>query len=150
MDKLQVVDSCPAYSARGYFFRQRLVDAPDERRWFDWMCNLSSGRSAWRCPWLNLPAMSYSMSWLIGIQLIGLTHCVFYIPFWFLRQLGHDQISHLRGLSTRLLSRSEVHSLPDMPQHGGLESSWPLLPLSVAPSLKSTAVLHSNGKLPLV
>ena len=35
MDKLQVVDSCPAYSALGYFFRQRLVDALDEGWWFD-------------------------------------------------------------------------------------------------------------------
>ncbi|KAF5933517.1 hypothetical protein HYC85_029688 [Camellia sinensis] len=98
MDKLQVVDSCPAYSARGYFFRQRLVDASDERWWFDWMCNLSADRIAWRCPWLNLPAMSYSMSRLIGIQLIGLTHCVFYFPFRFLRQFGHDQICPPEGI----------------------------------------------------
>ena len=83
MDKLQVVDSCPAYSARGYFFRQRLVNALDEGWWFDWMCRLSADRIAWRCPWLNLPAMSYSMSRQTGIQLIGLTHCVFYFPFRF-------------------------------------------------------------------
>ena len=81
MDKLQVVDSCPAYSARGYFFRQRLVDAFDEGWWFDWMCSLSTDRIAWRCPWLNLLAMSYSMSRQTGIQLIGLTHWVFYFPF---------------------------------------------------------------------
>ena len=48
MDKLQVVDSCPAYLARGYFFRQCLVDAFDEGWWFDWMCNLSADRIAWR------------------------------------------------------------------------------------------------------
>ncbi|GMP95954.1 hypothetical protein CsSME_00044807 [Camellia sinensis var. sinensis] len=57
IDKLQVVDSCLAYSARGYFFRQRLVDALDEGWGFEWMCNLSADRIAWRCPWLNLPAM---------------------------------------------------------------------------------------------
>ncbi|GMP98804.1 hypothetical protein CsSME_00046546 [Camellia sinensis var. sinensis] len=62
MDKLQVVDSCPAYSARGYFFRQRLVNALDEGWWFDWMYSLSADRIAWRYPWLNLPAMGYSMS----------------------------------------------------------------------------------------
>ncbi|KAF5934058.1 hypothetical protein HYC85_030229 [Camellia sinensis] len=95
---LQVVDSCPAYSARGYFFRQRLVDAPDERWWFDWVCNLSEDHIAWRCPWLNLPAMSYSMSRLIGIQLIGLTHCVFYFLFRFLRQFDHDQICPPEGI----------------------------------------------------
>ncbi|KAF5931961.1 hypothetical protein HYC85_028132 [Camellia sinensis] len=98
MDKLQVVDSCPAYSARGYFFRQRLVDAPDEKWWLDWMCNLSADRIVWRCPRLNLPAMSYSMSRLIGIHLIGLTHCVFYFPFRFLRQFSHDQICPLEGI----------------------------------------------------
>ncbi|GMP69439.1 hypothetical protein CsSME_00028702 [Camellia sinensis var. sinensis] len=30
MDKLKVVDSCPAYSARAYFFRQQLVDFANE------------------------------------------------------------------------------------------------------------------------
>lgn len=30
MDKLKVVDSCLAYSSRGYFFWRRLVNAPDE------------------------------------------------------------------------------------------------------------------------
>ena len=98
MDKLQVVDSCPAYSARGYFFRQRLVNALDERWWFDWMCNLFADGIAWRCPWLNLPAMSYSMSRMIGLQLIGLTHCVFYFPFRFLRQFGHDQTCPPEGI----------------------------------------------------
>ncbi|KAF5931761.1 hypothetical protein HYC85_027932 [Camellia sinensis] len=62
------------------------------------MCNLSASRIAWRCPWLNLPAMSYSMSRLIGIQLIGLTYCVFYFPFRFLRQFGHDQICPPEGI----------------------------------------------------
>ncbi|KAF5933747.1 hypothetical protein HYC85_029918 [Camellia sinensis] len=95
---LQVVDSCSAYSARGYFFRQHLVNALHERWWFDWMRNLSADRIAWRCPWLNLPAMSYSMSRLIGIQLVGLTHCVFYFPFRFLRQFGHDQICPPEGI----------------------------------------------------
>ena len=55
------------------------------------MCNLSADGIAWSCHWLNLPAMSYSMSRLIEIQLIGLTHCVFYFPIRFLRQFGHDQ-----------------------------------------------------------
>ncbi|KAF5932217.1 hypothetical protein HYC85_028388 [Camellia sinensis] len=77
---------------------QHLVNALDERWWFDWMCNLSADRIAWRCPWLNLPAMSYSMSRLIGIQLVGLTHCVFYFPFRFLRQFGHDQICPPEGI----------------------------------------------------
>ncbi|KAF5934304.1 hypothetical protein HYC85_030475 [Camellia sinensis] len=58
----------------------------------------AGSRIAWRCPWLNLPAMSYSMSRLIGIQLIGLTHCVFYFPFRFLRQFGHDQICPPEGI----------------------------------------------------
>ncbi|GMP93764.1 hypothetical protein CsSME_00043468 [Camellia sinensis var. sinensis] len=98
MDKLQVVDSCPAYSARGFFFRQRLVNALDEGWWFDWMCCLSADRIAWRCPWLNLQAMGYSMSRQIGIQLIGLTHCVFYFPFRFQRQFGHDQICPTEGI----------------------------------------------------
>lgn len=98
MDKLQVVDSCPAYSARGYFFRQRLVDALDEGWWFEWMCNLSTNHIAWRCPWLNLPAMSYSMFQDTGIRLIGLTHCVFYFPFRILRQFGHDQTCPPEGI----------------------------------------------------
>ena len=90
MDKLQIVDSYPAYSACGYFFRQRLVVALDEGLWVDWMCSLSADRIAWRCPWLNLPAMSYSMSRQTGIQLICLTHCVFYFPIRFPRQFGHE------------------------------------------------------------
>ena len=98
MDKLQVVDSCPAYSARGYFFRQRLVDALDEGWWFEWMCSLSADNIAWRCPWLNFPAMSYSMSRQTGIRLIGLDHCVFYFPFRIRRQFGHDQTCPPEGM----------------------------------------------------
>ena len=92
------MDSCPAYSARGYFFRQRLVDALDEGWWFDGMCNLSADRIAWRCPWLNLSAMSYNMTRQPGIQLIVMTHCVFYFPFRFRRQFGHDQTYPLEGI----------------------------------------------------
>ncbi|KAF5934411.1 hypothetical protein HYC85_030582 [Camellia sinensis] len=98
MDKLQVVDSCPAYSAHGYFFRHRLVNAPDEGWWFTWMCHLSADRIAWRCPWVSLPAMSYNMPWQTGIQLIGLTHCVFYFPFRIRRQFGHDQTCPPEGI----------------------------------------------------
>lgn len=98
MDKLRVVDSCPSYSARSYFFRQRLVDAPDEGWWYNWMCSLSVDHIAWRCPWLNLPTMSYSMTRQLGIQLIGMTHYVFYFPFWFRRQFEHDQICLEEGI----------------------------------------------------
>ena len=98
MDKLQVVDSCLAYSARGYFFRHRLVNALDEGWWFAWMCRLSADRIAWRCPWLNLSAMSYNMPGQTGIQLVGLTHCVFYFPFRIRRQFGHDQTCPPEGI----------------------------------------------------
>ena len=33
-----------------------------------------------------------------GIQLIGLTHCVFYFPFRILRQFGHNQTCPLEGI----------------------------------------------------
>jgi len=98
MDKLRVVDSCSAYSARSYSFRRRLVDAPDEGWWYDWMCSLSADRIAWHCPWLNLPAMSYSMTHQPRIQLIGQTHCVFYFPFRFRRQFRHDQTCLEEGM----------------------------------------------------
>ena len=98
MDKLQIVESCPAYSTRGYFFRQHLVDALDEGWWYNWMCNLSANRIAWRCPWLNLPAMSYNMTRQLGIQLIGMTHRVFYFPFRFRRQFEHNQTCPPEGI----------------------------------------------------
>ncbi|KAF5932549.1 hypothetical protein HYC85_028720 [Camellia sinensis] len=98
MDKLQIVESCPAYSARGYFFRQRLVNALNEGWWYNWMCSFSANHIAWRCPWLNLPAMSYNLTRQPGIQLIGMTHCVFYFPFWFWRQFGHDQTCRPEGI----------------------------------------------------
>ncbi|KAL7253163.1 hypothetical protein ACSBR1_007650 [Camellia fascicularis] len=62
MDRLKVVDSCSAYSTRGYFFRQRLVDFPNEGWWCHWMCNRSAVDIVWRCPWFNLPKMSYNMA----------------------------------------------------------------------------------------
>ncbi|KAF5933240.1 hypothetical protein HYC85_029411 [Camellia sinensis] len=98
MDKLQIVDSCPAYLARGYFFRHRLVNALDEGWWFAWMCRLSADRITWRCPWLSLPAMSYNMPRHTRIQLIGLTHCAFYFPFRIRRQFGHDQTCPPEGI----------------------------------------------------
>ena len=98
MDKLQVMDPCPAYSARGYFFRRRLVAALNEGWWFDWMSSVSADRIAWCCPWLNLLVMSYSMSRQTGIQLIGLTHCVFYFPFWFQCQFSYDQSCPTEGI----------------------------------------------------
>lgn len=98
MDKLKVVDLCPAYSACSYFFRQWLVDAPDERWWCEWMCSLFANHIAWHCPWLNLPEMSYSMSQQPGIQLIGLTHCVLYFPFRFWHQFRHDQTCPEEGV----------------------------------------------------
>ncbi|XP_028087797.1 uncharacterized protein LOC114288484 isoform X3 [Camellia sinensis] len=91
MEKLKVVDSCPAYSARGFFFRQRLVDFPNEGWWCHWMCNRSAVDIAWRCPWFDLPEMCYSMSRQPGIQLVGLTHYVFYFRFRFRRRFGHNQ-----------------------------------------------------------
>ncbi|KAF5933359.1 hypothetical protein HYC85_029530 [Camellia sinensis] len=69
MDKLQVVDSCPVYSARGYFFRHRLVNALDEGWWFAWMCRLSADprgaqlawqATAWRTRELLAPAPTFS------------------------------------------------------------------------------------------
>lgn len=92
MDKLKVVDPCPKYSARTYFLRPQLVKFSSEGMWCDWMRSRSAVDIAWRSPWLNLAKMSYSMSRQPGIQLIGLTHCVFYFPFRFRRQFGHDQI----------------------------------------------------------
>ena len=62
------------------------------------MCSLSTVNIAWRCPWLNLSVMSYSMPRQPGIQLIGLTHCVFYFPFRFWRQFGHDQTCPEEGI----------------------------------------------------
>lgn len=62
------------------------------------MCSLFAVSIAWRCPWLNLPEMSYSMSRQPGIQLIDLTHCVFYFPFRIRRQFGHDQTCPEEGI----------------------------------------------------
>ncbi|KAF5934200.1 hypothetical protein HYC85_030371 [Camellia sinensis] len=62
MDKLKMVDPCLEYSARAYWFCQRLVDFPNERWWCNWMCSKSAADIAWRCPWLNLIEMSYSIT----------------------------------------------------------------------------------------
>ncbi|THG07133.1 hypothetical protein TEA_000695 [Camellia sinensis var. sinensis] len=97
----------PDPNARGYFFRQRLVDAFDEGWWFDWMCNLSADRIAWRCPWLNLPAMSYSMFRQTGIQLVGLTHWVFYFPFRVQRQFG---VNHLIPMEIALKIAEKIRA----------------------------------------
>ncbi|KAL7164625.1 hypothetical protein ACSBR2_040508 [Camellia fascicularis] len=51
-----------------------------------------------RCPWFDLPEMSYNMAQQPGIQLISLTHCVFYFSFRFRRQFGHDQICPKEGI----------------------------------------------------
>ena len=98
MDRLKVMDFCSAYSARSYFFRQRLVDFPNKGWWCHLMCNRSVVDIAWRCAWFDLPEISYSMVWQHGIQLIGLTHYVFYFPFRFRRQFGHDQTCPEEGL----------------------------------------------------
>ncbi|KAL7214355.1 hypothetical protein ACSBR1_026713 [Camellia fascicularis] len=98
MDKLRVVGPCPEYLARAYFFLQRLIDFPLEGLWCDWMCSRSTADRSWRCPWFNLAGMSYNMSRQSGIELIGLTHCVFYFPLQFRRQFGHDQIRPDEGV----------------------------------------------------
>ncbi|KAF5932005.1 hypothetical protein HYC85_028176 [Camellia sinensis] len=98
MDNLKVVDPCPEYSARTYFLRPQLVEFSSKGMWCDWMHSRSTADIAWRSPWLILAKMSYSMSRQPGIQLIGLTHCLFYFPFRFRHQFGHDQICPNEGI----------------------------------------------------
>ncbi|GMP35330.1 hypothetical protein CsSME_00007805 [Camellia sinensis var. sinensis] len=47
--QLKVVDPCPMYSARAYFFHQRLVDFPTEEWLCNWMCSRSAADITWCC-----------------------------------------------------------------------------------------------------
>ncbi|KAL7170988.1 hypothetical protein ACSBR2_035780 [Camellia fascicularis] len=96
MDKLKVVAPCARYSARDYFFQAWTIDFPSKSLWYDWMCSRATTDIVWRCPWLDLPPMTYSV----------------FCQLAFKRQFGHDQTRLAGGIEYLASFSLQARQLP--------------------------------------
>lgn len=78
-------------------FPRQLVERPmvypdlmvDE--WFAFLNAIQPEDIIWRCPWLNLPAMTVFSAGFKRVVIAGLSFFTFYVPGRTLRQLGRTQ-----------------------------------------------------------
>jgi hypothetical protein len=101
LDKLGALKApLPGYE----LFPRHLVDRPmvfhhelavDD--WFAFLNDLQSEDIVWRCPWLNIPAMTLFTVGQNKVVIAGLDCFTFYIPGRIRRQLGRSQGYHRHG-----------------------------------------------------
>ncbi|KAI8537837.1 hypothetical protein RHMOL_Rhmol09G0055100 [Rhododendron molle] len=113
-DKVGVLEA-PEASFEG--FPRQLVERPmvypelTVDIWYAFLNDMQSEDIVWRCPWLNLPAMTVKSAGFKRVILAGLTSFTFYIPGRTLRQLGRNQESRCFGRECFRLPTFDSHNL---------------------------------------
>ncbi|KAI8572061.1 hypothetical protein RHMOL_Rhmol01G0169200 [Rhododendron molle] len=98
-------------------FPRQLVERPMVypelmiEEWYAFLNDMQSEDIVWRCPWLNLPAMTVNSARFKRVIFAGLASFTFYIPGRTLRQLGTSQESRRFGRERFGLPTFDGHNL---------------------------------------